>query len=266
MACAAAAFALAMPSACSRAPSAASTGCVSIVERFAAEATRAGAGTCQQDGDCRCFPGGISAAHGCGGISDATTVTRLEALAAEYAAAKCRSAIQCAGWSCTPACVAGRCTNGPGASASGPGPAAVIDAGATTADASAAGGEPAIVAECVTGPIPSLPGKSPVASRTVTVDAKGAAAIRVKRADGTTDAAPLTLDAAGLARLRRAASDAARSAPHAKENGVPDGLGCRVEITDGGRTVTVEGADPGGSAALRPLMAELRALLAAGPT
>jgi hypothetical protein len=47
---------------------------------------------------------------------------------------------------------------------------------------------------------------------------------------------------------------------------VPDGLSCRVEITVGGRAVTVEGADPGGPAALRPLMIELRALLAAGPT
>jgi hypothetical protein len=73
----------------------------------------ASAGTCASDADCKCFPGGVSAKHGCGGVTDAKTSERLTKLASEFEDAGCHAGVACAAWMCTPSCQAGKCTNGP---------------------------------------------------------------------------------------------------------------------------------------------------------
>jgi len=82
----------------------------------------ANAGTCTTDADCRCFPGGVSKKHGCGGISDAKTTEKLVSIANDYRNAGCKSGIDCAASMCLPSCKAGRCTDGPPVQVTPPAP------------------------------------------------------------------------------------------------------------------------------------------------
>ena len=69
------------------------------------------AGTCEGDADCRCFPGGISEKHACGGVTDAKTQAKLTSLASDYNKKGCMSGLSCAAFLCEPTCRAGRCAN-----------------------------------------------------------------------------------------------------------------------------------------------------------
>lgn len=68
-------------------------------------------GACAAAADCKCFPGGVSTKHGCGGITDKATAENLESLAKGFRTAGCPSSIACAAWRCQPVCRGGRCGN-----------------------------------------------------------------------------------------------------------------------------------------------------------
>lgn len=68
-------------------------------------------GTCEENDDCGCYDPVIAEA-GCGGITDATTVSRLRAIEDAWRAAGCRWPHQCGPWRCEPVCREGRCVNG----------------------------------------------------------------------------------------------------------------------------------------------------------
>ncbi len=68
---------------------------------------------CGHDGDCACYPGGVSDQKGCGGVDHRSKASRLAAARDRYTGAGCRSTIHCAGWSCQPVCNNGSCVNGP---------------------------------------------------------------------------------------------------------------------------------------------------------
>lgn len=96
--------------ACNKQP--AST-CDTRVKAFDDALAASAAGTCSTDADCKCFPGGVSEKHGCGGVTDGKTAATLDDLAKSHRDAKCKSGIACAAWVCSPSCQAGKCTNGP---------------------------------------------------------------------------------------------------------------------------------------------------------
>jgi hypothetical protein len=87
--------------------------CGDRVDAFEQALASSGAGTCTTDTDCRCFPGGVSQKHGCGGVTDTKTTEKLTSVANDYLAAGCTSGIDCAAWMCTPSCQGGKCTNAP---------------------------------------------------------------------------------------------------------------------------------------------------------
>lgn len=71
------------------------------------------AGRCSTDADCRCYPGGVSKNHSCGGITDRDTADKLSKIASDYRQAGCSSGIDCAAMLCLATCRAGKCTDGP---------------------------------------------------------------------------------------------------------------------------------------------------------
>jgi hypothetical protein len=87
--------------------------CGDRVDAFEQALASPTAGTCAVDTDCKCFPGGVSKKHGCGGISDTKTSATLMSIATEYQKAGCKSGIDCAARVCMPACREGKCTDGP---------------------------------------------------------------------------------------------------------------------------------------------------------
>jgi hypothetical protein len=87
--------------------------CGERVDAFEEALAPSTVGTCAVDADCRCYPGGVSRAHACGGIADTKTAEKLMSIAAEYKNAGCKSGIDCAASLCLPKCEAGKCTFGP---------------------------------------------------------------------------------------------------------------------------------------------------------
>lgn len=87
--------------------------CGDRVDAFEETLSASAAGTCSTDADCKCFPGGVSKKHGCGGITDVKTGEKLVSIASDYMKAGCKSGIDCAAMVCMPACREGRCTDGP---------------------------------------------------------------------------------------------------------------------------------------------------------
>jgi hypothetical protein len=89
---------------------------VAEYDRVLAEPSRA----CAADKECGCFPGGVSDRSSCGGVEHQEKVRRLEATRDRFAAAGCRSGIDCAPRLCQPVCRDGACVNSDGsAGASG---------------------------------------------------------------------------------------------------------------------------------------------------
>jgi hypothetical protein len=70
------------------------------------------AGVCSTDADCRCYPGGVSKDHSCGGITDRDTAEKLAKIAADYHQAGCHGGTDCAATLCLATCRAGKCTGG----------------------------------------------------------------------------------------------------------------------------------------------------------
>jgi hypothetical protein len=85
--------------------------CDDRVTAFEAAVASTGAGTCSADADCKCFPGGVSKKHSCGGITDAKTSEKVMSITADYLKAGCNSGIDCAATVCMPACREGKCTS-----------------------------------------------------------------------------------------------------------------------------------------------------------
>lgn len=108
---AAAGVLLVLVAACRKEP--ASPSCSDRVKTFEEALAAPGAGNCSTDADCKCFRGGVSEKHGCGGITDAKTNDALVSIAKDYDGAQCKSGINCAAWSCSPSCQSGKCTNAP---------------------------------------------------------------------------------------------------------------------------------------------------------
>ena len=95
-------------------PSPSSTpGCTEREAAFEATLASSNAGTCSTDNDCKCFPGGVSKKHGCGGVTDTASAEKLASIAADYLKDGCKSGIDCAATMCLPSCQNGRCTDGP---------------------------------------------------------------------------------------------------------------------------------------------------------
>jgi hypothetical protein len=90
-----------------------SPSCGDRVDAFEQALAASSAGTCAADTDCRCFPGGVSQKHGCGGVTDSKTSEKLASIAGDYMKDGCKSGIDCAAWMCTPSCQSGKCTNAP---------------------------------------------------------------------------------------------------------------------------------------------------------
>lgn len=88
-------------------------GCSDRVSAFESALSTPSAGSCAQDTDCKCYPGGVSKTHGCGGVTDTATSEKLASIAADYLKDGCQSGIDCAAWMCTPSCQSGKCTNTP---------------------------------------------------------------------------------------------------------------------------------------------------------
>ena len=124
------ACALLLLSACKKEGGVQTPSCDERVETFEAALSSSSAGTCTTDADCRCYPGGVSKKHGCGGISDAKTTEKLVSIANDYRNAGCKSGIDCAASMCLPSCKAGRCTDGPPPNVT---PSATPEAGVTCA-------------------------------------------------------------------------------------------------------------------------------------
>jgi len=89
------------------------TTCDDRVEAFEQALASSTAGACSADADCRCYPGGVSKNHGCGGVTDAKTGEKLLSIASDYQGAGCKSGIDCAASMCLPSCRNGRCSDGP---------------------------------------------------------------------------------------------------------------------------------------------------------
>lgn len=106
--------------------------CGDRVDAFEEALASPSAGTCEADSDCRCYPGGISKMHGCGGITDAKTGEKLASIAAEHMKAGCKSGIDCAAWMCMPSCQRGKCTDAPPKGAPTPAPSPSASASAST--------------------------------------------------------------------------------------------------------------------------------------
>jgi hypothetical protein len=87
----------------------ATTTCAATIASY--DTLVASGGACTTNADCECFNGGVSPKTPCGGVTDKTTAAKLGALITDYEAAHC-SSLMCAAFTCTPACNAGRCTNG----------------------------------------------------------------------------------------------------------------------------------------------------------
>lgn len=104
-----------LAAACNKQP--ASPSCSDRVSAFDEALASTTAGTCATDADCKCFRGGVSEKHSCGGVTDAKTNDKLVSIAADWDKAQCKSGIACAAWVCTPSCQAGKCTNAPPPSA-----------------------------------------------------------------------------------------------------------------------------------------------------
>lgn len=96
---------------CNKQPAAPS--CDDRVKAFDQALASPAAGTCSADSDCKCFRGGVSEKHSCGGVTDTKTNDKLTSIAADYDGASCKSGIACAAWVCTPACRNGKCSNAP---------------------------------------------------------------------------------------------------------------------------------------------------------
>ena len=96
---------------CNKQPAAPS--CDDRVKAFDEALASPAAGTCSADSDCKCFRGGVSEKHACGGLTDTKTNDKLAGIAADYDGSGCKSGIDCAAWVCTPSCQGGKCTNGP---------------------------------------------------------------------------------------------------------------------------------------------------------
>ena len=88
--------------------SASAASCATTLASY--DALVAGGGACSVDSDCECFAGGVSPKSACGGVTDRATAAKLESLRADYEHAQC-DALSCAGWICSPKCVAGRCAS-----------------------------------------------------------------------------------------------------------------------------------------------------------
>lgn len=65
---------------------------------------------CQTNADCVCFRGGVSKKEPCGGITDAKTNQRFEALAKEWVASGCKKEeVMCPAMVCASTCNKGTC-------------------------------------------------------------------------------------------------------------------------------------------------------------
>jgi hypothetical protein len=83
--------------------------CVGIRARFNAEYARR-TDTCQAASDCACYNPVGGKELGCGGVTDAATAKRLEAIQADFFAASCEFETHCAAWICAPRCESGHCS------------------------------------------------------------------------------------------------------------------------------------------------------------
>jgi hypothetical protein len=86
------------------------TPCASIRARFN-EAHAKRTDTCSTNSDCACFNPVGGPQLGCGGVTDAATSKKLDAIEAEFHAASCPWTHQCPASACMPKCVSGRCAS-----------------------------------------------------------------------------------------------------------------------------------------------------------
>ncbi len=64
--------------------------------------------TCQADGDCGCYPGGMEGS-GCGGVTSKKSVAVLSGIVDQFRKHGCKLPLNCAAWQCRPSCVDGQC-------------------------------------------------------------------------------------------------------------------------------------------------------------
>jgi hypothetical protein len=87
--------------------------CAERVDAFEGTLVASTGGACTADTDCKCYPGGVSKKHSCGGVTDTASAEKLSTIAAEYLKDGCKSGIDCAARMCIASCQNGRCTEGP---------------------------------------------------------------------------------------------------------------------------------------------------------
>lgn len=89
-------------------------GCEKVLHDFD-EALSAATFACSKDTDCKCYGAGLSKTPGseCGGIVEAQTAKKLDALTKDAKKDGCGTMAQCEPWSCEPICDNGRCQRGP---------------------------------------------------------------------------------------------------------------------------------------------------------
>jgi hypothetical protein len=87
--------------------------CAARVDAFEGTLVASSAGACTADTDCKCYPGGVSKKHSCGGVTDTASAEKLSSIAADYLKDGCKSGIACPATVCMASCQGGRCIDGP---------------------------------------------------------------------------------------------------------------------------------------------------------
>lgn len=82
--------------------------CATVVSRMRAVVARLPS-ACASDAECMCYPGGIGAVTGCGGVSDPATAAEVARIQAEFRQSRCDYSVSCAPRECRAACMQGRC-------------------------------------------------------------------------------------------------------------------------------------------------------------
>lgn len=88
-------------------------GCPAVLAEFD-ETLATSTSECSRDLDCLCFADGLARARGseCGGVVDAKTGKKLEAIARKAKKDNCSNGSMCEPWTCAPVCEGGRCQKG----------------------------------------------------------------------------------------------------------------------------------------------------------
>ena len=115
--------------------------------------------------------------------------------------------------------------------------------------------------ECRTGPIPAPPGKQPITSRSVAIESDGTLTKTTRYLKPPSDENKTRLADADLERIRGLAEKVLEKGDFPKEQPVPDGTVCTLDLWRPSKKLRLVTPHPSSTPELGPLVSELHALL-----